>query len=93
MTEATGTDLLRQALRNRAHHGHLGALGRDVGCGSGALEEFAHGKASLPAATLQALAQNRLQAEFDPATNLLRSSNRAEAKPLSAAYSEPLADP
>jgi hypothetical protein len=39
------------------------------------------------------LAQNRLQAEFDPATNLLRSSNRAEAKPLSAAYSEPLADP
>ena len=74
----TGLDVIRGALLNRAKHGHLGTLARDLGVNVGDLEDFAYGRGSLPPATLQALATDLFggHAEYDS------ELNRTEAKPL-----------
>ena len=80
----TSTDVLRQALRARAMHGHLGVLARDLGIGVMTLEDFAHGRGQLDGARLQALATDLFcgHVMYDPAVDRLRSVSKSKPKPL-----------
>jgi hypothetical protein len=78
----TGVDLIRSALRNRAKHGHLGTLARDLTTAASS-EDFLHGAGTLSTETLQTLAKDLFPyAEFDPVLDLMKPINRTEPRPL-----------
>jgi hypothetical protein len=72
--EPTGLDILRDALRARAHKSHLGSLARDLNITVEALDDFARSGTSLSPETMTRLAQDLFgssSVSFDPQRNLL----------------------
>jgi hypothetical protein len=55
MTEITGTDLVRQALRGRNKKVNLATTARDLGISSDRLDAFVEGRVTLSPETMQAL--------------------------------------
>jgi hypothetical protein len=58
MTAPSAIAALRLALRNKARSHNLGTLGKELGIGIGALEEFAYGRGELSPPALAALADS-----------------------------------
>jgi hypothetical protein len=81
----TGIDVIKQALRQRAHHGYLALLARDLGLGIVALQDFAYdGSARLAPAALAALTAALWDGRvvYDPDIDLLRPTNNNPPEPL-----------
>jgi hypothetical protein len=80
----TGIDVIKQALRQRAHHGYIGILARELGLGIVTLQDFAYGSARLAPAALAALTAALFdgRVEYDADIDRLRQSNKQEPKPL-----------
>ena len=57
MTENSGLEVIRAAIRVRRHKGHLSNLSRDHAVGFEKLESFANGQTNLPPDVLDALAK------------------------------------
>jgi hypothetical protein len=80
----TGTDLVREALRGRNRKLNLAGLARSLGLPADRLENFAEGKVTLPAETMQAIVKALWgeHTEFDAEADALRPSNRTPPTPL-----------
>jgi hypothetical protein len=79
----SGATVIRQALAARNKKVNIGPLARDLSISSGALEEFAYGRAGLAPEVLEALAEILFDghAAYDPAIDKLRPK-REEPRPL-----------
>ena len=69
----SGQAILRRALATRNRKFNISLMARDLSIAPSALEEFAHGTASLTPEVLKALAGIVLDADYDP------NSRQAEA--------------
>ena len=78
MSETTGTDVIREALRVRNRKSNLIAIARDIQVSPHLLDSFIERKASLSPDILRKLTTELWggQAEFDAELNLLRSANK-----------------
>jgi hypothetical protein len=85
MRAVTGLDVLRAGLRARIAKGPAASqMARDLAIGTGAIDDFAHGRATLPAPILTAIAKIIFgdSASFDSERNLLvRSKLPSTAMP------------
>ena len=82
----TGTDVLREALRVRIRKGSAALLARDLGAGTATLDEFAHGRGTLPLAIMNTLAKNLFgdSCSFDAQRDLLTRTKQV-ATPIGTA--------
>jgi hypothetical protein len=80
----TGTDLIRVHLVGYGKKANLGALAKDLSIPSDALDLFARGKGRLAPEALKVLTRFLWAgaAEYDPAVDLLRSTNKQEPRAL-----------
>ena len=85
MTERSrsGTDVIRAAMRQRAAHGDLARMARDLNLSLTQLDSFTYHGGQLAPEALQLLATDLFagHATFDPATNLLGATNKTPAIP------------
>ena len=84
MSDTTGTEIIREALRTRKSKQNFAIVARDLGISSETLLAFCDGKRSLPNAVLQALVKELWHghAEFDPVTDRLRPTVQDLPRPM-----------
>lgn len=84
MTETTGTDLVRAALRGRNRKLNMAGFARDLGMSSDTLDAFANARIELAPEMMQKLVRTLWgdSTDFDAEANALRPSNREPPRPL-----------